>query len=102
MWVLSGDSHDFVVLLFLFISPSSPFPIFLCRMAVARRGRRRIRTAMALLQTVIYGRPAVCSVHMRSKTTLAKTCSLGGAEQSVLSSGLRMFYPTLPFCTIPG
>lgn len=36
--VLSGDSHDFVALLFLFNFPSSSFPIFLCRMAMGRGG----------------------------------------------------------------
>lgn len=58
MWVLSGMVMISRLSYFSLISPSSPFSIFLCRMAV-ERGRRRIRTAMALLQTVIYGRPAV-------------------------------------------
>lgn len=85
---------------FSLISPAPHFPFFSAGWPWGGEGH--IRTAMALLQTVIYGRPAVCLSPHEIKDGLGRNTQPWGSRTVSSFLGLKMFYPTLPFCIMPG
>lgn len=85
---------------FSLISPAPHFPFFSA--GWPWEGEGHIRTAMALLQTVIYGRPSVCLSPHEIKDDLGRNTQPWGSRTVSSFLGLKMFYPTLPFCIMPG